>query len=151
MPLLSVSVGAAAAGLLSHLFYFIHGEHHEEATFLVTLFLLLPPISCLILTHFWQLSFLYAAQITATTITSYLGALWTSMIIYRISLFHRLHPFPGPSLARTSKFYHCLKLGKMDNFRKLAGWHEEFGDFVRIGMHPTPSTSDLPFSDLLHA
>lgn len=155
MPLLSVSVGAAAAGLLSHIFYFIHGEHHEEATFLVTLFLLLPPISCLILTRFcWQLSFLYAAQIAATTMTSYLGALWTSMIIYRISLFHRLYPFPGPPLARTSKFYHCFKLGKMDNFRKLAGWHEEFGDFVRIGMRsqfPPPTSgftiffSSFPF------
>lgn len=141
MPLLSV--GAAAAGLLSHIFYFIHGEHHNEASFLFALFLLLPPMSCLILTGFWQLSFSCAAQLTATTITSYLGALWTSMIIYR-SIFHRLHPFPGPPLARTSKFYHCLKLGKMDNFRTLAEWHEEYGDFVRVGMHPT---SDY-FSDL---
>lgn len=65
------------------------------------------------------------------------------MLIYR-SFFHRLHPFPGPPLARTSKFYHCLKLGKMNNFRKLAGWHEEYGDFVRIGMHPLAIT----FSDL---
>lgn len=142
MPLLSV--GAAAAGLLSHIFYFIHGEHHNEASFLFALFLLLPPMSCLILTGFWQLSFSCAAQLTATTITSYLGALWTSMIIYR-SIFHRLHPFPGPPLARTSKFYHCLKLGKMDNFRTLAEWHEEYGDFVRVGMHPT---SDYFFRSL---
>lgn len=137
MPILSV--GAATAGFLSHILYFIHGEHHKEASFLFTVFLLLPPISCLILTRFWQLSFSYAVQLTATSMTSYLGALWTSMMIYR-SVFHRLRRFPGPPLARTSKFYHCLKLGKMDNFRKLAGWHGEYGDFVRIGMHPLAIT-----------
>lgn len=144
MPVLSL--GAVIAGVLSHIFYFIHGEHHKEASFLFTLFLLLPPVSCLILTRFWQLSISYAVQLIATSITSYLGALWTSMLIYR-SIFHRLRRFPGPPLARTSKFYHCLKLGKMDNFRKLAGWHEEYGDFVRIGMHPLVIT----FSRSLHA
>lgn len=144
MPVLSL--GAMIAGVLSHIFYFIHGEHHKEASFLFTLFLLLPPVSCLILTRFWQLSISYAVQLIATSITSYLGALWTSMLIYR-SIFHRLRRFPGPPLARTSKFYHCLKLGKMDNFRKLAGWHEEYGDFVRIGMHPLVIT----FSRSLHA
>lgn len=133
LPILSVV--AASAGLLSHVFYFIHGEHQKEALFLFTLLLLLPPMSCLILTCFLQLSLSHAAQLTATSITSYLGALWTSMIIYR-SYFHRLHHFPGPTLARASKLYHCLKLGKMDNFRKLAGWHREYGDFVRTGMHP---------------
>lgn len=133
LPILSVV--AASAGLLSHVFYFIHGEHQKEALFLFTLLLLLPPMSCLILTCFLQLSLSHAAQLTATSITSYLGALWTSMIIYR-SYFHRLHHFPGPTLARASKLYHCLKLGKMDNFRKLAGWHRQYGDFVRTGMHP---------------
>lgn len=137
MPILSV--GAATAGFLSHILYFIHGEHHKEASFIFTVFLLLPPISCLILTRFWQLSFSYAVQLTATSMTSYLGALWMSMMIYR-SIFHRLRRFPGPPLARISKFYHCLKLGKMDNFRKLAGWHGEYGDFVRIGMHPLAIT-----------
>lgn len=144
MPVLSLC--AVIAGVLSHIFYFIHGEHHKEASFLFTLFLLLPPVSCLILTRFWQLSISYAVQLIATSITSYLGALWTSMLIYR-SIFHRLRRFPGPPLARTSKFYHCLKLGKMNNFRKLAGWHEEYGDFVRIGMHPLVIT----FSRSLHA
>lgn len=139
----TLSVGAASAGVLSHILYFIHGEHHKEALFLFTLFLLLPPASCLILTRFLQLSLSHVVQLTTTFITSYLGALWTSMIIYR-SFFHRLHSFPGPPLARTSKLYHCLKLGKMDNFRKLAGWHGEYGDFVRIGMHPLA----IPFSDL---
>ena len=141
LPILSV--GAASAGVLSHLFYFVHGEHHKEALFLFTLFLLLPPMSCLILTRFLQLSLSNAVQVTATSSTSYLGALWASVIIYR-SFFHRLHHFPGPPLARTSKLYHCLKLGKMDNFRKLAGWHREYGDFVRIGMHPLA----IPLSDL---
>lgn len=139
----TLSVGAASAGVLSHIFYFIHGEHHKEASFLFTFFLLVPPMSCLILTRFLQLSLSHALQLTATSITSYLGALWTSMIIYR-SFFHRLHYFPGPPLARTSKLYHCLKLGKADNFRKLAEWHGEHGDFVRIGMHPLA----IPFSDL---
>ncbi len=128
----TVSLVAATTGVLSHLLYFIRGEHHKNALFLFILSIWLPPLSSLVLVQFLESSFSHAAQLTASFTAAYLGALWTSMIIYR-AFFHRLNHFPGPPLAKTSKLYHCFKLSKMDNFRKLTRWHEEYGDFVRIG------------------
>ena len=63
---------------------------------------------------------------------SYLAGAFTSTIVYRL-FFHRLRRFPGPIMARVSKFYgiYCARNWKM---------HEEYddvlkkyGDIVRIG------------------
>lgn len=130
--LLLLSAVAAMAGFLSHTLYFIRNEHHKQAILFVKLFLVLPSISCLLLMRLMPVNFIRAVSLTASMSAAYLAALWTSMIIYRF-FFHRLNHFPGPALARTSKFYHVSCLGKMDNYRKLAGWHQKYGNFVRIG------------------
>lgn len=132
LDMLPISSVAATLGLLSHWLYFIRGEHHLNALRFVKLFFWLPVALCLILTMLLHVTLSHAVQLTASIAAAYLGALWTSMIIYRV-FFHRLHGFPGPRLAATSKLYHVCRLGKMDNFRKLAGWHQAYGDFVRIG------------------
>lgn len=129
---LPISSVAATLGVLSHWLYFIRGEHHRNALLFFKLFFWLPLASCLILTGLVHVTLSHAVQLTASIAAAYLGALWTSMIIYRV-FFHRLRGFPGPRLAATSKLYHVCRLGKMDNFRKLAGWHQAYGDFVRIG------------------
>lgn len=125
---------AATLGLLSHWFYFIRGEHHRRAVLLCKLLLWLPIASCLILVLLLQWQFSHAVRLTASMVAAYLGALWTSMLTYR-AFFHPLHPFPGPYGAKTSKLYHVFQLisGRMDNFRRLAAWHQTYGDFVRIG------------------
>ena len=123
---------AATAGFLSHTLYFIRNEHHRQAVLFVKLFLGLPPIVCFLLMQVLQINPSRAASVTASMGAAYLLALWTSMIIYR-SFFHRLHHFPGPPLAKISKFYHVSRLGKMDNFRKLEGWHKKYGNVVRTG------------------
>jgi hypothetical protein len=123
---------AALCGVVSHLAYFIRGEHHKQAILFFKLAVLLPSTFCLILVHFFRLTFSQGAQLTGSITAAYLGALWTSMIIYR-SFFHRLHRFPGPTLAKVSKFYHLFSIRKMDNYRKLEGWHQKYGRFVRIG------------------
>lgn len=129
---LASSSAAVALGLLSHWFYFIRGEHHLHALLFFKLFFCLPVLSCLILVLLAHVKVSDAIQLVASVAAAYLGAVWTSMIIYR-AFFHRLHGFPGPRFAKTSKLYHVCQLGKMDNFRKLAGWHQTYGDFVRIG------------------
>lgn len=130
----AVIPSSLALGLLSHWLYFIRGEHHLHALLFVKLFFWLPVLSCLSLVLL-QVQLSRAVQLTASIAAAYLGALWTSIIIYR-TFCHRLHHFPGPGWARTSKLYHVAQLGKMDNFRQLATWHQRYGDFVRIGKRP---------------
>lgn len=127
---------AASCGIISHLAYFIRGEHHKQAILFFKLAVLLPSTLCVTLVHFFPFTFSQGAQLTGSVTAAYLGALWTSMVIYR-SFFHRLHRFPGPPLAKVSKFYHFLSILKLDSYRKLEGWHKKYGSFVRIGK-PTP-------------
>ena len=143
---LLVATGIAAlCGVLSHLLYFIRGEHHTKAILMAKLFFLVPSTLWVILVHFFHFSLGQGAQLSCSITTAYLGAMWTSMIVYR-SFFHRLHRFPGPPLYQTSKLVHFLSLGKLDNFRKLNRWHQKYGNFVRIGQSRLSNLS----SNLLH-
>ncbi|KAL8822793.1 MAG: hypothetical protein Q9191_006478 [Dirinaria sp. TL-2023a] len=126
------AIAAIILGVVSHLFYFIHGEHHTQALLLLKLFFLLPPIATISLIQFGGFTFGDAATLTAAITASYCAAIWTSMVIYRV-FFHRLGQFPGPHLAKVSKFYHSLCCYRMDNHKVRARWHEQYGDFVRIG------------------
>ena len=123
---------AASLGICSHLLYFIHGEHHTQALRILQLSLVLPAVAVVALVQVGQYSVYSAAQTTACLASSYIGSLWTSMTIYRI-FFHPLRQFPGPPLAKVSKFYHTLCCWNWDNHRVKARWHECYGDFVRIG------------------
>jgi hypothetical protein len=68
------------------------------------------------------------------------------MLIYR-AFFHRLGSFPGPPLAKLSKFWHVAQLGKLDNYKRLDRWHIQYGDFVRIG----PSELSIVHPDAVEA
>lgn len=133
MSLGSVCSCAAIAGVASHLGYFIHGEHHQEAPVLARLALL--AIVLVFGLNFWglQLGIVPAAGHTTAILASYAVPLWSSMIIYRL-FFHRLRAFPGPLLARVSKIWHSYHtIPRLDGFRFLWRMHEEYGDFVRTG------------------
>ena len=123
---------AAVLGILSHLLYFIRGEHHAQALgiFQATIIFLL--LSVVTLTQVSNNGLVSAIQATARVSSSYIGSLWTSMIVYRV-FFHPLRHFPGPRLAKVSKFYHSLCCWNLDNHRVRARWHDQYGEFVRIG------------------
>ena len=126
------AAAAAVLGLLSHLLYFIRGEHHKNAILMCKLAVAVPTVAWMAMVYGVGCDVVDGGQRVAVMAAAYLGALWTSMIVYRCC-FHRLHAFPGPPLAKTSKFYHFFCLGKLNNFRRLHGWHQQFGAFVRIG------------------
>ena len=69
---------------------------------------------------------------TAMIILSYLAALFASIIIYRI-YFHRLRSFPGPRLAKISKFWHVYQVRHSMNHRLMERMHSQYGSFVRTG------------------
>ena len=61
-------------------------------------------------------------------------------------MFHPLHHFPGPALAKVSKLWnvaHCLG---SKNHLLLDGLHKEYGDFVRTGtQHGSPEHFPVDF------
>ncbi|CAF9905510.1 MAG: hypothetical protein ALECFALPRED_001001 [Alectoria fallacina] len=72
-----------------------------------------------------------AAVAVSWVMTSFSASLFTSILVYRI-FFHRLRSFPGPFLAKTTKFWHVSKVARnSDNFRQLDNLYHRYGDFVR--------------------
>lgn len=133
VPFVSLAAVSAIAGVVSHLTFFIRGEHMLTAHRLVIAAIFGPPGAVALLTTFAELPFSYATQFTAISYGAYMTALFTSMLIYR-AFFHPLRYFPGPRLARLSQFYHFFHIkAKVDNYRHLDRLHEEYGEYVRVG------------------
>jgi hypothetical protein len=84
----------------------------------------------------WQF-FGYSA-LQAMVRTAYLALLFnigvsSSIMIYRL-FFHRLMKFPGPFLARFSRFYAMYLSNKRKQcFLDLQDLHTKYGDMVRTG------------------
>ncbi|KAI5919309.1 cytochrome P450 monooxygenase-like protein [Camillea tinctor] len=120
-------------GVLSHVCYFVHGEHTLRAPLYVKTVVLGPPAFSVLLTRLSFLTFWQAVQVTALGCLAYLGGIFVSMLVYRTCL-HPLRRFPGPWLAQYTQFYHFFKVkDKIDNYRHLARLHAEYGDYVRVG------------------
>ena len=67
-------------------------------------------------------------------IGGYLLGLFSSIVLYRLSPFHRLHAFPGPRLAAVSKFWHVWQCRDSRNHELMERLHEKYGAFVHIGI-----------------
>jgi hypothetical protein len=70
------------------------------------------------------------------------AAYWSSLVYftlaYRLSSFHPLAKFPGPLLAKASKWWGAYHSGIGDQHRCLQRLHDRYGDVVRIGGDPQP-------------
>ena len=73
---------------------------------------------------------------------SYVGGLFASMIVYRLSPLHRLSQFPGPPLAAISKFWHVWQCRDSRNHQLMEQLHNAYGNFVRTGMWTFHRESD---------
>ena len=127
-----ITIASAACGFLSHILLFRQGEWHMRAfhilRFAVLVFTVLTSIAYKLVAR----NIYYCLLLSLCLCTTYFFSLITSIIIYRLA-FHRLKKFPGPILARATKFwnvYHCLSsknhLLKMEIYQK-------YGDIVRTG------------------
>jgi hypothetical protein len=74
-----------------------------------------------------------AVQGATLLLGTYATGVYGSMIIYRL-FFHPLRHFPGPVLARVSKFWHVFRLSGLQNQLLLEDLHQKYGDIVRVGM-----------------
>ncbi len=141
-PLLGIL--SAGLGILSHLTYFIRGEHHESAPTLALLCVIVPAVLFTGQVVYMNIGAKEAVLTTTVLYMSYFSAIWTSMIVYRV-FFHRLNQFPGPFMAKVSKMYHtALVIRTMDNYLLLDKWHQKYGAFVRTGKNFTMASETLP-------
>ena len=65
--------------------------------------------------------------------TAYIGALLFFTLAYRLSPFHPLAKYPGPVIAKTSKWWAAYVSARGDLHRYYKSLHDRYGDVVRIG------------------
>ncbi|KAK7427043.1 hypothetical protein QQZ08_006470 [Neonectria magnoliae] len=91
-------------------------------------------VTALLLTYAQACGFRFVEALFRTGLVSsaFNLGLISSILLYR-AIFHRLHHFPGPFLAKLSRFYamkNAINLKANEDIQRL---HEQYGDFVRVG------------------
>ncbi|KAI0428963.1 cytochrome P450 [Xylaria sp. FL1042] len=122
---------ALGLGPVTHIVYFIKGEHHLRAPLyfrallaLVALFYI-PSIRTF-------LSRELGLDRPLISLASHLVSLFLSISLYRL-YFHPICNFRGPKLAAVSKLWHSWLCRHGQNHRVLEEWREKYGAFVRTG------------------
>jgi hypothetical protein len=69
---------------------------------------------------------------TLVAAASFNASLIISILTYRVFL-HRTRRFPGPFMARVSKFYSVFLARTLHYNKEVEKLHEKYGDFVRTG------------------
>lgn len=68
-----------------------------------------------------------------SVVPSYWGLILVFTALYRLSPFHPLAKYPGPTLGKLSKIYWAYLNARGDAYRVLKDWHDKCGDVVRFG------------------
>ena len=94
---------------------------------------------------------------------TYIGALIFFTLAYRLSPFHPLAKYPGPVIAKTSKWWAAYISATGNTHRHYKHLHDRYGDVVRIGqrrcfslcifIYPSSGPNELSICDasLIHA
>ena len=137
-----ITVVGAIAGVASHLLYYIRGEHHMSAP---GLFYSYTALAVAIFLYGLQIDghvYPQAIRNTAIIVGAYVVPLFASIIVYR-TCFHSLRSFPGPVLARVSKFWHVYQARHSMNYQLMQRLHKQYGSFVRTGKKASRPCLDL--------
>ena len=132
MTVLAETLAAAATGVLSHLCFFIHGEHNMQAPVLLRVYLVLTILILLVRMSLFSVGLRDALATTSVICFAYSAALFSSMTIYRL-FFHPLRHFPGPPLAKVSKLYHFWHVRKFKQYLFFERLYHQYGELVRTG------------------
>lgn len=132
---LDTHAAGVASGAALHLLVFRFGEWDHLGPRIVAVVLGSSAIAALTLKHSFPEDYPTSAAVAAVAraVLDVILGLYASMLIYR-AYFHKLHSYPGPFLARLSSLYlFGLILRKIQQFDVVDGWHERYGDIVRVG------------------
>ena len=75
------------------------------------------------------------------TFATFYTTLVSSIILYRVGPFHPLARYPGPLLAKVSKFWMAYIASGKKQHLYIQNLHAKYGDVVRIGMSLSITTS----------
>ena len=128
----SQSCLVAVLGVLSHQCLFIRGEWHMQAPTIAKSYALLSILVFPFESRLKGGDILGSLWATLLLIIAYAGAIFSSIFVYRV-FFHRLHKFPGPRMAKFTKFWHVHKCVDGKNHLLLDGLYRQYGQFVRTG------------------
>ena len=151
MPFSQQLAVVLVAGVASHLLWFIHGEHHMQAPAIFKIYTTMAGVVFALYAVYGPLLEMFGARKRYADVhlisfvslyLAYFLSLFTSVIVYRI-FFHRLRRFPGPPLAKATKFWHVFKVLRKDNYVLLEEFRKKYGDYVRTGKQESTNASQL--------
>ena len=108
--------------------YLVYKRFEPNNPVVHAVLLLLAPIA---LVH--SLSPLLSRLQQLSSVSAYWGLILAFTALYRLSPFHPLAKYPGPTLGKLSKFYWSYLAARGDAYKVLRYWHDKCGDVVRFG------------------
>lgn len=144
----SLAFGSALLGLLSHVTWFIHGEHDYYSRYYVAIWAAAQVVGYYSFTRVMKQS-VYGAILSNTVLSvSFLSALCSSIIAYRL-FFHRLRHFDGPLSWRVTKLTQMLKNLDYKGYRHLDALHRQYGQYVRTGPREISTVDPVACAQIL--
>lgn len=127
-------IASALVGIAAHHLIFKHGDWHMEAPYILYTHCIMGFIVLAVEMSNSSSTYSYAIIGASVIAFSYLLALFSSIVIYRL-FFHRLCSFKGPQLASTSKLWHAVRCvqTKSQNHLILDDLYRRYGEYVRTG------------------
>lgn len=123
----------------SKITYLIY-KRFEPASSFVHFTLLLGVPGCL---YTWRNLSGDSSKSPSAILLSYWTAILAFVVLYRLSPFHPLAGYPGPSLAKVSKFWMVYATFRGDTHNAIKDLHSQYGDIVRIGAITYSSSNAL--------
>ncbi|KAF7307956.1 hypothetical protein MKEN_01156800 [Mycena kentingensis (nom. inval.)] len=122
---LTLTAASIALGLISH--FFFNRYEPRSANSALPVLALLPPLLLVAM----QVSL--ALRTVLFTYTIFLMTLTTSIAVYRISPFHPLAAYPGPTICKITKLWSVGIAATGYQYRYLKTLHDTYGPYVRTG------------------
>ena len=107
-------------------------KRHEPSVYTASVVFLVSQVAMLSWLNFQGIGLFAAIQQTIFLTSIHLSVLTASIFAYRI-FWHPLRNFPGPPLAKLSKFWVIPRSLQGEVHLLLQELHEQYGDFVRVG------------------
>ena len=135
-----IAAAEATTGVVSHIIYFKHGEHHLYPARILQFYLLVSITAVVGLSTLRDLQLLSAIHEVFIAATFYFAGLYSSLLTYRLFL-HPLCKFYGPLGARISELRLAPGFRNADAHLHFQRYHAKYGDYVRFG------SSELSIAD----
>ncbi|KAH6915697.1 cytochrome P450 [Coprinopsis sp. MPI-PUGE-AT-0042] len=145
--LLSLCAIAVICSFSTHLIFHRHEPSALQfIAFVVTLWICITALCVFVLEH----QLIRSAAWATTFLVSYSTGLSFSVSAYRVSPWHPLARFPGPSLARVTKLWSIYHLVRGDRHIMLEKLHHYYGPWIRVGPNELSVNSVAALQPVYH-